>query len=195
MPKTKINIDLSKIKKEYLAFGSLALGVIIVFMAYANIFTPLLKKNAQLSAQIKQKTADIQRGKIGPQALQKLQLEINQLKTQVDYYQKMLPVQTDIPQVLKELNQIAERLKIKFDSVTPLEIEQTPLPESDLLLLEIPIRIKMQCGYHQLGIFINQIENSTRFMKITQLRIDSNTRDVWQHRAELVIGSYRLISK
>ena len=191
----KLNIDLSKVKKEYMALAYVILAVIIVFVAYKNIFTPLLKKSGEMSTQLEQRKRDIQKAKISPQALKELEDEINGIKTRVAYYQQKLPALADIPQILKELNQIAEGLKIKFDSVNPLERKESFLPGDEELLIEIPIRIKMQCGYHQLGIFINQLENSTRFMKIMELKLNANARNVWEHRVELVISSYRLIPK
>ncbi len=189
-------VDLSKVKKEYVVLISIILTVSIVFVAYTNIFRPKLGKIKMLSAQIEQKRRNIQRARIGPEALKALEGEVKQMQTQLDYYQQRLQAPADIPQILKELTQIAEGQRIKFISVSPLEKAEIPLPAGDdKFLLQVPIQIKLKCGYHKLGLFINQIENSSRFMKVMELKITADSRDVWAHQTELVITSYSLVSK
>ena len=188
------NIDLSKIKKEYLALICMILIAVITFLAYKNTFAPMLARIKKVSAQIEQRKMNIQKAKVGPQALKKLEKEVDIYKSQVDYYQQKLKAKANMPQILRELNQMAERLKIKFVSVNPLERKETLLPGGEEFLLQIPIRIKLECEYHQLGIFINQIENSLRLMKITELKISADSKNIWTHQAELVITSYLLVS-
>ncbi len=191
----KLNIDLSKIKSEYLLAICAILIVAILFLSYNNIFKPLLGKIKQLSEQIEQTERDIQRAKVSPDSLKSLGAKIERLKTQIDYYQRKLTSKVDVPQILKELNQIAEPLKLKIVSVNPLVKEEIPLPGGEEFIFQVPIRISLKGGYHQLGIFINKIENSTRFMKIADLKLTAVSRDIWAHDIELVITSYGLGSK
>ena len=195
MATPKLNIDLSKVKSEYLLAICAILIVAILFLSYNNIFKPLLGKIKQASKQIEQTERDIQRAKVSPDSLKSLGAEIEKLKAPIDYYQRKLTSKVDVPQILKELNQIAEPLRIKIVSVNPLVKEKIPLPGGEEFIFQVPIRISLKCGYHQLGIFINKIENSTRFMKIADLKINAVSRDIWAHDVELVITSYGLGSK
>jgi len=188
------NISLSSIKKEHLVLLSIILIIAIFFGAYRNVLKPLLGRIKKGSAQIEQKRKDFQRARVGPESLKTLEAEITEIKNQADYYQQRLERSIEVPQILKELNQIAERLRVKIISVNPLQQKETLLPGEEEILLEAPIRIKLQCGYHQLGIFINHIENSARFMKITALKINADRQSLWTHQAELVVTSYGLIS-
>lgn len=190
MPK----IDLSRIKKEQLSLTCIILAAAIAFFAYTTVFSPLLGKIKKLSGQIEQREKNIQKAKIDPQALKKLEDEANEIRTRVNYYKQGLQALTDVPQILKELNEIAERLRIKFVSVNPLKREKTALPGGKDYLLFSPIKIKLQCGYHQLGIFINEIENAQRLMKITKFKINAGRANIWVHQAELEITSYSLVS-
>ena len=189
------NIDLSKLKKEHLVLIYIILFVAIAFAAYKNVFNPMRGKIKEVSAQIEQRKGNIQKAKVSPEVLENLEAEIDRLNTQIGYYQQSLQASADVPQILGELNQMAERLNVKIVSVNPLERKETILPGGEGVLTQIPIRLKLQCGYHGLGIFINQIENSSRFMKITQLKIGAEAKSIWEHQAELVITSYRLVSK
>lgn len=186
------NIDLGKIsKKEWILIYIFIILVIFSF-SYNFIFSPLVEKIKTTSAQIARKETSIQKAKINPQLLKELEGKIEQLKAQMAYYEENLKVLTDVPQILKELNQIAERLEIKFVSVNPLERQKIPLPGEQEYFEQVPIRIKLKCGYHQLGIFINRIENSVQFMKVTQLQISLDPKDIWNHQVELVITSFGL---
>lgn len=187
-------IDLNKVRKEYLTLGSILLIILIAFFAYKNVLSPLLGRIKEASAQMERKKADIQKARISPQALSELEKEIEGLKSQIASYRRRLKARAEVPQILKELNQIAEHLKIKFVSVNPLERVKTPLPEGEELLIQLPIKVKLQCGYHELSIFINQIENLPRFTKITDLKLKSDSRNIWTHQAELVVTTYSLVS-
>lgn len=191
----KLKIDLNKIKKEHLLIGCIILIAAIAFLSYRNIFKPLMGKSKKVSKQIEQRKRDIQGAEVGPDSLKELEAEIERLKTQINYYQQRLASEADVPQILKELNQIAERLKIEFVSVTPFTSEEIPLPGGEEFIFQKPIKISLRSGYHPLGIFINRIENSSRFMKITELKINTDSKDTWKHQVELVITSYGLSFK
>jgi len=191
----KLKIDLNKIKKEYLFAIFSAAIILIAFFAYKSIFTPLLGKIRDVSAQIEIRKGNIQRAKISPDSFEELEEEIEGLKPRIEYYHRNLQALPDIPQILKELNRIGERLKIKFVSIHPLEREETLLPGGEESLLQIPIKLNLKCGYHQLGIFINELESPPRFMKIRELKINADPKNVWVHQAELVITSYILVDK
>ena len=188
------NIDLSKVKKEHLLIGGVALIVIILLLAFFNIFKPLLGKSKDADLQIVQKQNTIERAKVGPEAAKTLEKELIQIRSELALYQDKLQDAVGVPKILRELNQIAERQKIKFVSVTPSSERKMSLPGDKEYLLQIPIRINLQCGYHELGIFINQIENFSRLMKITDIKITANPQDIWSHHVELAISSYSLVS-
>jgi Tfp pilus assembly protein PilO len=187
------NIDLSKIKKEHLALLCLVLIIGIIFFAYRNIFQPLQKSMEQVSAKLQKTEIDIKMARISPENLKKLENNVSEINTEISHYVRRLSTHADVPQILKELNGIAERLDIKFVSVKPQKEQGVLLPLGKEVLLQIPINIRLQCGYHQLGVFINQIESSTRFMKITKLKIHTEQRNIWQHQVELDISSYNLV--
>lgn len=189
------SIELGRIKKDYLVVGFVALIIIIIFFAYKNIFSPTLSRIKKISAQIGKKKTNIERAKVGPLTLVELEQEIEALNKRMNYCQENLRSLADVPQILKELNRMAEQLNIRFSSVNPLEKEARLLPGGEEFIVQIPIKIQLQCGYHQFGTFINQIENSPRIMKIIELKINADPNNVWAHQTELTVSSYNLVSK
>ena len=74
---------------------------------------------------------DIQKARISPEDLKKLENEVKEFNTQINYYIRKLSAQADVPQILKELNEIAERLGIKFVSVKPKKKQEVVLPAGE----------------------------------------------------------------
>ncbi len=184
---------LGQIKKENLAALSVIAVALIIVVSYQLILSPLLFKVRDIAGQLAQRKRDVQTAQISPEALAKLEQEIAQVKEGMRYYHKRLQTEAGIPEMLKELNQIAGDLNIKFAGVKPKDAQRISLSADAGVLVQIPIAVELKCGYHQLGQFINRIESSsTRFMKVTELKVSSNTQDIWVHNVELVITTYIL---
>jgi len=187
-------IDLSKLKKEHLIVICVLLVIAVIFFFYQSIFRPLTGEIGRASRQIGQRERDIQRAKTAPK-LKDLEGEIRAIEGELKVYQQGLKAPTDIPQILETLDKIARRQKIEFISLTPLEAKEVLLPRGEEFLLEVPIRMQLRCGYHELGIFINQIENADRVMKVTGLKVKVDSSNIWSHQVELVVASYRIVPK
>ncbi|MFC1632212.1 type 4a pilus biogenesis protein PilO [Candidatus Omnitrophota bacterium] len=186
----KLNIDLSKIPKKSWVLICVFLILAICAFSYNIVFYPMLSKIKDLSVQVQQRKRIIQKAEVDPEYFGDLSSEIELLKSTMKTYQQELMALTEVPQILKELNQIAAGLDIKFVSVDPLEREKLMLPGAREQLLRFPIKVKLQCGYHQLGVFINRIESSAQFMQISDLKISLDSRDIWTHQVELVITNF-----
>jgi Tfp pilus assembly protein PilO len=187
MPLKKIEI-----KKEYAAVGFVLFSLIIAVVFYIYIFKPLSKKNAALAAEIKKKTQEIAQGTVYPDKIKKALLENEQLTKNINLYQGRILKDVSLPKILEEWTAVAKQAKVNFSSIEPMPQTKTEIPQMKDVIFEQPIRIKMNCSYHQLGYFINRLENSERFVKISSLRI-SRGRDEWNHDIELVANVYSLV--
>lgn len=52
------------------------------------------------------------------------------------------------------------------------------------------IDMELSCGYHNLGNFINSLENSTNFMQIQNIKISTNQEDYSLHKVTLLIKTF-----
>ncbi len=188
------SIDLSKLKKGHLIVTCALLIIVIMFFSYQSIFRPLAGEIKETSRQLGQKERDLQRAKRVVD-LEGLEKGIKAIKGELGIYQQGLKAPADIPQILEALDKVARRQRIEFTSLTPLEAKEVLLPWGEESLLEVPIKMQLRCGYHELGIFINQVENAGRFMKVTNLRVKADSGNIWSHQVELVIASYSIASK
>ena len=60
---------------------------------------------------------------------------------------------------------------------------------------EIPILITAKSGYHELGSFLNNLENADRFMKVVDIDIKANKTSPKKHDVELMVCTYILLAE
>jgi Tfp pilus assembly protein PilO len=113
---------------------------------------------------------------------------------QAEYLEKRLPSQDQISSLLEDFSNVAESSGVKILKIKPLE---TPAPISKQKVTnnaytEFPILIEARAGYHQLGDFVNKIENMDRFIKITDMDITGTDKDPRHHDIKMRIITYVL---
>ena len=54
------------------------------------------------------------------------------------------------------------------------------------------ILINAQCGYHQLGTFIGELESAERFMEISDIKIEVGKLNPKRHKVQLVVNTFLL---
>jgi len=105
----------------------------------------------------------------------------------IDYYEKKLPREKDIPNVLQYLSSSARKLNVRLTEIKPMEKTEDGTPT----YYSVPILLKAECGYHQLGRFLSELEKADRFMKVVDVEIVSNVhRKINALDVQLVIITY-----
>ena len=181
----KLNVKLNK-TKAWILWG---LGVGIVLAIFIMALKPRLQRYEEVKQEIQkeQQSLNMARELISQRPLYESQIEaINQ---KIKYYEGKLPQRKETDQLLEELARIATEARIKYQSIKPgpmvsLKSEQVDLPYS-----RWPITMTLTCGYHELGQYINQLENSTRFVQIDDLSIDAG-EEVFKHKVNLNLSTY-----
>lgn len=188
-------LDLNNVK-DTLKFGkdkkqTLFIGIVIflaIVIAYGYIFfkphagelMALFSKLSDLKLQLSSAKTDIATKPM----LEKTKAS---LLSKIDYYEKKLPEQKEIPKILESLSEIAIDAGVKIIAIKPAESSM-----GGGIYQEMPIQIKAKCGYHQLGIFINSLETGDRFMKVSDINVVANAEDMLNHNVELEIKTYTL---
>jgi type IV pilus assembly protein PilO len=189
-----MNLEDLKNNKTYQVIGGVIAGYVVVFLVF--YFAGIAPKSAKVK-ELRAKAAEKQSflAKAGSVEKQKKKIEdaklkIADLKQNISYYEKKLPTEKDIPDLLQYLSNIA----IETD-VTLLEIEkkQEIREEKDqTFYVTVPFNLILRGGYHNIGAFINKLENADRFMKIDQFEIKGDKRDPFEHRGEMMVYTYIL---
>jgi len=97
----------------------------------------------------------------------------------------------EIPMLLSEISNIANKDKIKIVQIEPLKNpERAPDSGAGSNLLPIAIDLEVTGGYHQLGAFLSDLENSANFIAVNQISIISQGDDYNIQRISLRLITY-----
>jgi len=79
--------------------------------------------------------------------------------------QEMLPQEKEIPSLIQQISNSGTKAGVSFLLFKP----SGPVQRQNYS--EIPVQIKVQCGYHQLGRFLSNIGNLARIVNVPSVRI------------------------
>jgi Tfp pilus assembly protein PilO len=96
---------------------------------------------------------------------------------------------------LENLSEMAKDSNIKIVGIVPAisYFKDDKSANKSQIYREIPILITAKSGYHELGHFLNNLENADRFMKVADIDIKSNKTSPKKHDVELMVCTYILL--
>lgn len=159
-------------------------GIIALFIFMSR---PKLKEIKRLNSEIVKANEELQETQKIAQMKDKLITEITSLRTSIEYYERRIPSEKAFSWLLIELSRVARETGIKYLSITP----QTEVKKESYI--KVPIRIEIQCGYHNLGKFLSKIENSQRFTNVDDITISPDSGNPLKHRVSLTVSTFMLI--
>ena len=183
----------------YLAHGELAvLGKDPEVYPWAKTIYPADKKlNSSLYNQIAVKEGERQKFEEKARELPALQARLKELDEQRIQLLTMLPaekektlVRVQLQEMLKELSNDKARGRIQFGDVDISEVAsqgggRRSGPSSGSAAQELVYKLKFKADMNGLIYYINRVENSSRFMAVSQLSITPGTPKVDRDRLEI----------
>lgn len=181
--------------KELLANKRVTINICIVSLialCYSYLFIlPKIKENFQLSPKLAKLKMDIARINQEWANLAAFKQKIARFEGKINSYEKKLPSEKEIPALLNYLSDTAKKLDVRLVEIKPSEIVQGQAQP----YYTIPISLVAECGYHQLGRFLNELERADRFMKIGYLKIEPAPAGTNLLKAELAVVTYVMSKK
>lgn len=188
-----IPIDL-KDKKQQVIIAAVALTLTLIFLYFNFLLKPQLTNVFSLIDKAKRLESDLKRSQQDIASVAKLKKDIVASKEKVARYEKMLPAEQEIPGLLEDLSNMAKKSNIKIVSIIPA-VAKEGSEGTDGIYQEIPILITAKSGYHELGNFLSNLENSDRFMKVADIGIRASTATPKKHDVELLVLTYTLLKR
>lgn len=182
-------------KEKLMSFIPLVLQVSMILIFLVFILFPQTKKFSRLSSEIKIKKNSLAIVQRGVQDVAKLQQDLAALEDRAAEYEKQLPILIETNMLIDSLKAITEESKLKFVSIEPMVSKKFELAESNDVYYELPVSIKLSCGFFETVDFVKKIETNKRLMKISELAIRSNPADTWNHQVEVVISNFARTQK
>jgi len=181
-------------KNEIMAFTAILCAAIVVGY-YIFFLSPVISKLAFLFRESYDLNGKISKAEIAVNSMEKIKKEIRELESREDFYSTKLPKEEEFSAILENLSGMAKHTRVKITKIQPRKETRGSLEE----LSETPricsrrsILINAQCGYHQLGAFIMELENAERFMEISDIKIDAGTVNPKRHDVQLIVSAYIL---
>lgn len=147
-----LNINFNKIKNlpvklQALIFALPALVLIILFVVM--IFLPKNKEIGTLNAQITKLNQEIATSQDKVKILDKLIEENKTLKAKLESLKEQLPEEKEVSVLLKQISELGLKSGLEILLWKP-EAKKTG---TDNLYVEIPVKVEVLTGYHNLGVF------------------------------------------
>ncbi len=169
------------------------IGFVLFIFCYNLLLRPAFARLSASHREVISLKREISAKKALINNLPNISKEFSVLKEKADFVEKSLPNEKEIPGLLEELSRIAEESNVKILKIKPQEIAGvTPQVSSNLPYIEQPISIEAKSGFHELGRFLENLENLNRFVKIRQLNIVGDRQDVRHHNIKLEMSTYVL---
>lgn len=172
-------------KQKFIAFGLLALCLVV---ADLRLFVgPTLKSIKTTGPQLSQAQRKYAFAKSAVVNIPRYKQQIDEFNSKLSLHKKRFSTNKEISSLLKELSTTARNTGVKIVAVRP----HAPQEEvSEEAYRRFPISINAVCGFHQLGVFLNSLENADTFMRVTDIKITSDPADIKGHQVYILINTY-----
>lgn len=104
---------------------------------------------------------------------------------------KILP-EGQISGLLQDISSKANKFDIKIDQIRPSRetVSAKNAVAEDKLFMPILINLVLTCDYHNLGKFINELENSQVFLGVQELKISTQLPNYMKQKVALILKTY-----
>lgn len=170
-----MNINFNKIKNlspkmQALIFGLPALVLVILFVFM--IYLPKNKEIKTINARIVKLNKDIASSEEKVKILDKLIEENKVLKVKLESLKEQLPEEKEVSELLKQISELGLRSGLEILLWKPEQRKTSP----DNLYVEIPVKVEVSTGYHNLGVFFSYISRLPRLVNISDIDLSVKAR-------------------
>lgn len=178
-----------------ISYAAWAVAVVVILLLYRFVYSPTISALTATFKDINAKTNDIKTGARIMANRDFLLTQAGQLKSDFDYYQRRIATDASPNKMLGELTSLTEHMRINIIGIEPLPVVTNEITGVAGYYVQMPLRMRLKCGYHELGMFLADIEKSSNLMKVEELKITDDPQDIWYHNIEVVISAYAYTSK
>lgn len=188
MALTLKNIDF-KDKKTQATILMVLLGVVVFILYISYIFLPQITNGINIIGKTIGIMGDLKEARSLIAQRDELKKKAELYNEKIELYEKKLPAQQEIPSFLENLSKMARTANITIIGITPVTLK--PQKERGYQVYqEMPILITAKSGYHELGRFLNNLEEGPRFIKVVDINIKADITTAKKQDVELMVYTY-----
>ncbi len=140
--------------------------IVLLILFFHFPYTSNKKKIKELTDERNALQAEVQAAEAAKAHLPELQAKIARLEIEWARAQEMLPKEKEIPSLIQQISNSGIKAGVSFLLFKPSGPNLTQKSYA-----EIPVQIKVACGYHQLGRFLSNIGNLARIVNVPSVKI------------------------
>lgn len=173
-------------QKKFLIGLFAAVGA-VVWLQF--ILLPQQRRLAEARSEQKILRGQLEELRIGLTQRSSLEEEITRLAGEARLPANPKPPEEQLPALLEEITKAARRAQVRV-------VEQKPQSDLDQAspgpsgYLEIPLLIIVEGGYHPIGQFLDDLENSSNLLQVLELAIIPRPEDLFRHQAHVLFKAY-----
>lgn len=161
-----------------------------VVLAVSFLIWPAFARLERVSHEISEKETAIITATRSNADLDNMQKDLEIFKGKVVEFESRLPKRLKTTLIIETLQEITKQSKLKFNSLEPAPIKRYVLEETKDVFVELPVRVRLNCGYWDLIDFLAKIETANQLMKITDLVIRKDPASEWDQQIEFTISAF-----
>lgn len=181
-------------KKELPGMRAWILGGAFVLLLVSAFFKllvgPAFVKIGSLSQEIKETKQKVRTTQQGLANMTRMKLEIARLRQKAEVMEVRFPSEAELPNLLEHLSTVAKKSNVKIIEISPSRSVAVASQVPHARYRELPIVILARSGYHELGTFINQLENSERLFSVKDISVKSDPSDQRMHHVRLILETF-----
>ena len=171
----------------YLLAGVLLL---IFIVDYLCVMQFQLRTLSALSPKLTTLSAELQTTKNNIQRLPQYHAETRRLEGYLASTKGRIRAAAEIPLILEDISIMANKHRVRIEQLMPdTTMDKVLLQNSEGRYFEVPIVIEARSRYHDLGRFLNQLEEEGALIAVDEFMIVSNKKDPRLHAVKLTVNA------
>jgi type IV pilus assembly protein PilO len=170
-------------RPQKLIFGAMLL-VIVGALGYFFLISGARAERDTLLEENEVRRAEVLKARADEANLRPFRARAEVLRKQLDLAKERLPSEREIPQVYRQVSDLATQSGLGVSLFQP-----RPAEDRDVLS-EVPISVTAECTYHQLGAFLERVGKMPRIVSLGEFRLIGIDRPTGTLRAEMTLATY-----
>ena len=161
--------------------------VVIVYVDFSFILQAQVKASSNSKIKVTKLQADILAVKRDMSVMQQ-----NQSKDKALVQAKRIVSEGELLSLLGNISSIAKNNAVRITQINPQKSSRWPAKagQQQSAFLPVSIKLDMSCGYHNLGAFINDLENNEYAVSVEDIRITPDFSAGLKERVLLTLKTY-----
>lgn len=173
----------------------IVLASVVVFYVDINfIFRPQIRGLGRSSAEATRLKKDLANFRTDFKKMQELKSKEALSPSKSGLRAKKIVAENEFSTLLQDISKIANNNEVKILQLKPSREGQTSNESKRLKAFgkaePFLITLDLTCGYHNLGKFINGLENLPALVKVQDIRIEAQEKDYLNQRARVILVTY-----